>query len=95
MASLVFVEQHPLSGRTIELADGVTVGREGCDILLADPEVSRRHAVLHDTPGRGPTIEDLGSTNGTYVNGRRVTSARKLSSGDVVRIGETELRYEP
>lgn len=89
MASLVLVEQHPLAGRLIELADGATVGREGCDILLADPEVSRCHAVLRDTPGHGPMIEDLGSTNGTFVNDRRIGGAFGLEPGDVVRLGNT------
>lgn len=85
MGSLVFVEQHPLAGRLIEFADGATVGREGCDILLADPEVSRCHAVLRD----GPAIEDLGSTNGTFVNDRRIGSVFGLQPGDVVRFGNT------
>jgi pSer/pThr/pTyr-binding forkhead associated (FHA) protein len=39
-------------------------------------------------------IEDAGSTNGTYLNGIRLTRARKLAQGDVVRIGETDLRFE-
>jgi pSer/pThr/pTyr-binding forkhead associated (FHA) protein len=89
MASLVLVEQHPLAGRLIELADDTTVGREGCDVLLADPEVSRRHAVLRDIPPRGPSIEDLGSTNGTFVNDRRITGVFGLQPGDVVRLGNT------
>jgi pSer/pThr/pTyr-binding forkhead associated (FHA) protein len=89
MSFLIFVETHPLSGRLIELADGATVGREGCDIVLADPEVSRRHALLRDTPERGPTIEDLGSTNGTFVNDRRIGSVMGLQPGDVVRLGKT------
>jgi pSer/pThr/pTyr-binding forkhead associated (FHA) protein len=89
MATLVFVEEHPITGRLIELADGATVGREGCDILLADPEASRRHAVLRDDPGLGPQVEDLGSTNGTYVNDRRVDGASRLRSGDVIRFGNT------
>jgi pSer/pThr/pTyr-binding forkhead associated (FHA) protein len=40
-------------------------------------------------------LEDIGSTNGTFVNGIRVTRERKLVPGDVVRIGETDLRFEP
>jgi pSer/pThr/pTyr-binding forkhead associated (FHA) protein len=39
-------------------------------------------------------VEDIGSTNGTFVNGARLTKPRKLARGDVVRVGETELRYE-
>lgn len=89
MPSLVFVEQHPLAGRVVELRNGATVGREGCDILLADPEVSRRHAVLRDDEGSGPRVEDLGSTNGVYVNERRIDGSSTLEPGDVVRFGNT------
>ena len=89
MASLVFVEQHPLAGRLVELRDGVTIGREGCDILLADPEVSRRHAVLHHPAGEAPRVEDLGSRNGTFVNGRRIDGSSGLQPGDTLRFGNT------
>ena len=43
----------------------------------------------------GIFVEDIGSTNGTFVNGIRVTRERRLVPGDVVRIGETDLRFEP
>ena len=43
----------------------------------------------------GIWVEDIGSTNGTFVNGIRLTRERKLTPGDVVRIGETDLRFEP
>jgi hypothetical protein len=43
----------------------------------------------------GIWIEDIGSTNGTFVNGIRLTRERRLTAGDVVRIGETDLRFEP
>jgi pSer/pThr/pTyr-binding forkhead associated (FHA) protein len=42
----------------------------------------------------GVYVHDLGSTNGTYVNGVRIDRSRKLAAGDVVRVGETDLRYE-
>ena len=71
------------------------VGREGeNDIpLVRDEFSSGRHARFE--PRRdGVWVEDIGSTNGTYVNGVRLTAPRKLSSGDVVRVGETDLRFE-
>jgi hypothetical protein len=71
------------------------VGREGeNDIsLVRDEFSSARHARLE--PRRdGVWIEDVGSTNGTFVNGVRLTAPRKLSSGDVIRVGETDLRFE-
>ena len=69
-----------------------TVGRlASCDITLADANVSREHAAfVHE--GAGWAIEDLDSTNGTYLNGERVTYAR-LCDGDVISVGASELTY--
>jgi pSer/pThr/pTyr-binding forkhead associated (FHA) protein len=88
MHSLVFVEQTPLRGRRQPVARRTTIGRQGCDVLLVDPEVSRRHAVVLETPA-GPAIEDLGSTNGTFLNDRRVEGAELLHAGDIIRFGRT------
>jgi hypothetical protein len=65
------------------------------DVNLArDEYASTEHARVE--PRRdGVWLEDVGSTNGTYLNGSRLTRAKKLAPGDIVRIGETELRYEP
>jgi FHA domain len=74
----------------------LTVGRATSnDVALpGDEYVSSRHARFE--PRRdGVWLEDIGSTNGTFVNGIRVTRERKLTPGDVVRIGETDLRFEP
>jgi hypothetical protein len=61
--------------------------------LTGDEYASSEHARIE--PRRdGVWLEDVGSTNGTYLNGIQVTGAKRLSPGDVVRIGETELRYE-
>jgi FHA domain-containing protein len=66
----------------------------GNDVNLArDEYASSNHARIE--PRRdGVWVEDVGSTNGTYLNGIRLTRAKRLTPGDVVRIGETELRYE-
>jgi predicted component of type VI protein secretion system len=85
---LIFVEQKPMEGREQTLQAGATIGREGCDVNLMDPEVSRRHATIRDQGG-SLGIEDLGSTNGTYVNGQRITVVTVLSDGDTVRLGNT------
>jgi hypothetical protein len=77
-------------------AQPLTVGRgNNNDVPLPDDEyASTRHARFE--PRRdGVYIEDIGSTNGTFVNGIRLTRDRKLTPGDVVRIGETDLRFEP
>ncbi|WP_148573316.1 FhaA domain-containing protein [Nocardioides caldifontis] len=80
--------RHPLS------PPGVVVGRGSeADLRINDPGVSRRHAEFRVSGGRGtPTVSvaDLGSTNGTLVDGRRVTEA-ELEDGSTVRVGNTEL----
>ena len=61
--------------------------------ISGDEYASARHARFE--PRRdGVWIEDVGSTNGTFVNGVRLTSPRRLASGDVIRLGETDLRFE-
>lgn len=83
------------AGMTIELSDTARVGRgtENLIRLDADTTVSSRHATLASRPD-GLWVEDEGSTNGTFVNGARVTSARLLQPGDVIRIGHTDLLVE-
>jgi predicted component of type VI protein secretion system len=88
VTDLIFVEQKPMEGREHSLAPGTTIGREGCDVVLPDPEVSRRHATIRELDG-SPAIEDLGSTNGTFVNDRRISGVQELKDGDVVRLGNT------
>jgi hypothetical protein len=75
-------QEHPLAG------ERTTLGREaGNDITLLDEEVSRRHAQIVHAGGRF-LVEDLGSTNGTFVNGRRVERPTPLHDGDVIFLGE-------
>jgi len=83
-------------GRQLTLKEATTVGRGPGSALRCDDDdfVSSRHALI--TPAaEGVWIEDLGSTNGTYVNGAAVTTARLLQAGDVIRIGETQFQVEP
>ena len=89
MAAFTFVELRPMEGVQRALDPDVTIGREGCDVVLPDPEVSRRHAALRMT-GDGPAVEDLDSSNGTWVNGKRIHGVHPLQEGDVVRFGNTE-----
>lgn len=83
-------ERYPLLGALTVL------GRdEGVDIILADPGISRRHCevrITTDGPRRVVTLRDLRSTNGTFVNGERITSAH-LDDGDQITIGRTSLTY--
>jgi len=73
----------------------VTVGRGGQNdlVLEGDEFASARHARI-EVRGDGAWVQDLDSTNGTYVNGARVAGAQRLDPGDVVRVGETDLRVE-
>jgi pSer/pThr/pTyr-binding forkhead associated (FHA) protein len=82
-------------GMTYALSDGeVVIGRNPTtDITLLDEGISREHAlVLFDEDGPGYVIEDLQSTNGTKVNGKRVRSA-SLVEGDQIQIGQTLFRF--
>ena len=83
------------AGRRLTIVEATTVGRSpDCALHLDDDDyVSSRHALL--TPAdNGVWVEDLGSTNGTFVNGAQVTTARQLQPGDQIQIGETQLRVE-
>jgi pSer/pThr/pTyr-binding forkhead associated (FHA) protein len=83
-------------GTTFELdASALTIGRGGQnDVPIEEAEsASARHARFE--PRRdGVWVQDRGSTNGTYVNGAQLERPRRLTEGDVVRVGETDLRYE-
>jgi EmrB/QacA subfamily drug resistance transporter len=83
-------------GLMIALADGTIVGREGADVVLSDAtgELSRQHARFTLKDG-DPVVEDLGSTNGTYVNDQRITGAHRLRAGDRIRLGGTTLEFSP
>ncbi|MBZ0297601.1 MAG: FHA domain-containing protein, partial [Anaerolineae bacterium] len=90
------VRRGPQPNQTYELnKDIITVGRDITnDIVINDPEVSRHHMRLTRGAG-GFTLEDLGSTNGTFINGQRLTGAKPLNNGDMVGLGETvTLAYE-
>jgi predicted component of type VI protein secretion system len=90
--ALVFTE-GPLSGRRVEVDEELVVGREDAGLTIEDEEISRRHAVIRAGDG-GLEIEDLGSTNGTYVNGSRIAAATKLAGGDTVKLGQSVLQVE-
>jgi hypothetical protein len=72
-----------------------TVGRGGQNdlVLSGDEFASARHARI-EMRGDGAWVQDLDSTNGTYVNGARVVGGRRLAAGDVLRVGETDLVVE-
>jgi class 3 adenylate cyclase len=83
----------PLAGQRVEVASELLVGRVDADVTIDDPLVSRRHALVRPAAG-GLEIEDLGSMNGTWVNGERITGVRRLAGGDLVNIGTTSIEVE-
>lgn len=93
MTEPVFEELEPRGGERHAVSDGTVVGRENCEVVLDDPEVSRQHAAFRLSDA-GLTVEDLGSSNGTYVNDRQIASPTVLSAGDTVRFGTTLWRLE-
>ncbi|TMK42079.1 MAG: FHA domain-containing protein [Actinobacteria bacterium] len=89
----VVVVDGELAGQRFAVTDELTIGRENTDLILPDVDASRRHAVLRSSGAR-VEIEDLGSRNGTWVDGERVVGTVELSDGSRVRIGDTTLFVE-
>ncbi len=85
------------SGEVFELtAVPLTIGRAPQnDVSLDGDEFASARHVRVEPKRDGVWVHDLGSTNGTFVNGSRLERPRRLVPGDVIRVGDTELRYEP
>ena len=81
-------------GTEFEIGDSATMGRaSSSEIPIEDPFASSAHARIFPR-GQFMYIEDMGSTNGTYLNGRQLRRPEQLKTADTVRIGETEYRYQ-
>lgn len=91
----VVIEPKAARGSTFAIGEELTIGRAGtCTIGMPDDSfVSQLHARVYRESGL-TMIEDLGSTNGTYVNGKRVAAAERLTRGDRVQIGSTVFEAE-
>jgi pSer/pThr/pTyr-binding forkhead associated (FHA) protein len=92
------VKESPVleQGLHFELDSGeLTIGRAGeNDVSLEGDEFASARHVRVEPRRDGVWLHDLDSTNGTYVNGTRIDGPRRLAPGDVVRVGETELRFD-
>jgi hypothetical protein len=81
-------------GTTFDVGRGATMGRsDGAEIRVDDPFASSAHARIFER-GDFMYVEDMGSTNGTYLNGRQIRTAERLKVADVIRIGDSEYRYQ-
>jgi hypothetical protein len=81
-------------GTNFDVGGGATLGRsDGAEIRVDDPFASSAHARVF-ARGDFMYVEDMGSTNGTYLNGRQLRGAERLKVADVIRIGDTEYRYQ-
>lgn len=93
MTPALVVKEGPLAGQRFEIEADLVVGREGEGVKIDDSELSRRHAVLRTRDG-GLEIDDLGSLNGTFVNGSRIDGPTPLVAGDVVKVGTTSFEID-
>lgn len=86
---IVMVKSDTQQGMELEVQDVSVLGRsDEADVLLNDPYASEFHMRLV-AQENGMVLHDLGSTNGTYVNGRRVTAPTSLRRGDTIQVGKT------
>jgi len=91
--SIVVLDERGSKMETVRLDGTLQVGRaDACQVRLSDTYVSSFHARIYSQDGSW-YVEDLGSTNGTYLNQRRVTAPAELWAGDRVRVGKTTLEF--
>jgi serine protease Do len=90
--ALVFSD-GPRAGERFPVAGELSLGRENADVVVDDPEMSRRHAVVRRVDG-ALEISDTNSANGTFVNGSRIEGGRRLAHGDSIRVGSTVLTVD-
>jgi len=94
-ASRLYISENHREGRIVEVAGIATIGRASdSDIVIAESSVSKRHALLSRQP-EGLVLIDLGSTNGSFVNGVQAPPDEVvwLADGDVIALGSVVLRY--
>ena len=93
MTALLVIKEGPKAGGKLDIEGEMVIGRESDSIELDDEQLSRRHAVLRALED-GLEVEDLGSLNGTFVNGRRIEEPTRLRDGDLIKVGQSVLAIE-
>jgi hypothetical protein len=84
--AMLLAQTGPLNGQRFALRDMFVIGRDGsCDIVVSDRQISRKHARFSISPD-GVYMEDLGSKNGTHVNGNLIQRTTLLSDGDIIQV---------
>ena len=83
----------PAAGREIEVEHELIIGRRDVDLAIADEELSRRHAAVRPSES-GVVIEDLGSLNGTFVDGARIDAPVTLTADATLRVGVSEMSLQ-
>jgi pSer/pThr/pTyr-binding forkhead associated (FHA) protein len=82
------VKSGPLTGQSVEVTNTLSIGREDADLTIEDDELSRHHAVVR-LVADGLQVEDLGSKNGTFVDGRRISEPTTVSGGSELKLGRS------
>ena len=86
------IETGRFKGRIFNLQKNQTLGREKCEIILRDPHLSRQHANIKYLEGQFLLL-DLGSANHTFVNDQMIQHPTPLKDGDLISMGNTDLRF--
>jgi pSer/pThr/pTyr-binding forkhead associated (FHA) protein len=87
------ITNGPLAGQTVEVTDEIVIGRENADLEIDDAEISRRHAAVRRLE-RTLEVEDLGSSNGTFVDGKQIDAPTPVGGGAEIKLGRTVLTVE-
>jgi len=86
----LYIKSGPRAGEKVEVTGDLVIGREGADLTIDDGELSRRHAVVRSVAD-GLEVEDLGSKNGTFVDGRLIDGPALVAEGAQLKLGATVL----
>ena len=91
--AMLRITDGPALGRKLELDEEIVIGRENADLTIADPELSRRHAAFRPS-GDAVEVEDLGSLNGTFIEGERIEGSTRLEANATIKLGTTLVAVE-